>query len=172
LLRGPTDVVVDETSAGDPKLYVTDKEHDRIRVVSLATGLCPQPEVSRLECGNPSISPTECASLGCCFDSTHEDCLTQLNPDGRSSPPFEPLEVKTKLEQSEANPPISFVSGRSFRCCYPQLRDTQSLEVLESPQAMAFDSANGHLYVTQPRRHRVVRLTLSQGRCAAGSMLC
>jgi hypothetical protein len=171
LLRAPQDIVLNER---DGVLYIADREHSRIRVVDMsgASDLCPNLDASRLECGHEGMSPATCAAVGCCFDAQHPDCLTQFNQDGRTSPGFGPLDVVTKLEGKNMTPPISFVQGRSSRCCYPKLRRIDTLELLDAPQSIVLDLRHDALYVTQPKRHRVVRLILNQGRCAAGTMKC
>lgn len=47
-----------------------------------------------------------------------------------------------------------------------------TLEVLDAPQGLAWDPRERALYATQPKQHRVAKLVLNEGRCAAGEMRC
>eukprot|EP00439_Symbiodinium_sp_Y106_P020607 s1982_g2.t1 len=152
-LLDPAGLLLDTTANF---LYVADTGHGRLRFVDADPNLaCPSevgPPATLQFCGSQSISQVDCLSLGCCFDTV---CTSPPNFDGRMTPGFAPEDGG--MEQT---PPISFVSGGTERCCFPNIRD-----VLEAPQGLALDSTNRLLYVSQANSHRVVRIHLDQGRC-------
>lgn len=169
-LRAPQGLVIDGAT---DTLYVSDREHARIRAVDLTKAKCPNRFVSRHVCSEQGVSPQLCAKRGCCFDATHPDCLSQFNPDERlNGGGFEPEGALTKLDGSEQSPPISFVPSRSGRCCYPMVRNMSTFEVLDAPGGLVWDSRDNTLYVSQPKRHRVIRVMASASRCVLGSMIC
>eukprot|EP00746_Dinoflagellata_sp_MGD_P142704 gnl/MRDRNA2_/MRDRNA2_75637_c0_seq1.p1 gnl/MRDRNA2_/MRDRNA2_75637_c0~~gnl/MRDRNA2_/MRDRNA2_75637_c0_seq1.p1 ORF type:complete len:572 (-),score=58.20 gnl/MRDRNA2_/MRDRNA2_75637_c0_seq1:120-1835(-) len=96
-LRAPSGLVIDDAT---DTLYVSDKEHARIRAVDLPKAKCPNRFVSRNSCGAHSgVSPALCAKLGCCFDAMHPDCATPFNPDGRLNlAGFQSEDALTKLD--------------------------------------------------------------------------
>lgn len=168
-LLQPHGLVLDEAAG---TLMIADQDGARIRVTDLSQPLCPLPDASRLECSTEGITPATCAALGCCYDAEHVDCKTQESPDGRVLDPHHPETVLTEIDGKERNPPVSFVVGRSSRCCYPKLHDMKTLELLDSPRGFAWDHVERALYVSQPKNNRVVKLFLSQGRCLPGDIQC
>jgi len=165
-VRAPQDLALDESTN---TLYITDREHARIRAVDLSApgGQCPNRVLSRFECAFEGISQVDCENLGCCYDADHPDCKSPLNQDGRAAGYglFPPTGAYTKLEQALSSPEISFVASRSGRCCYPRSRDMTTLDLLDSPQGMVWDPRDKSLYVTQTKRHRVVKLLTTEARC-------
>lgn len=169
-LRAPSGLVIDDAT---DTLYVSDKEHARIRAVDLTKAKCPNRFVSRNACAHGGVSPQLCAKLGCCFDPTHPDCATPFNPDGRLNlQGFQSEEALTKLDGSEQSPAISFVQSRSSKCCYPMVRNMSTFEVLDAPGGLTWDARDSTLYVSQPKRHRVIRVVVSASRCVLGTMVC
>ncbi|OLQ15331.1 hypothetical protein AK812_SmicGene437 [Symbiodinium microadriaticum] len=138
-------------------LYVADTGHGRLRFVDADPNLaCPSevgPPATLQFCGSQSISQVDCLALGCCFDTV---CTSPPNFDGRMTPGFAPEDVLTKVEGIEQTPPISFVSGGTERCCFPNIRVMSTLDVLEAPRGLALDGTNRLLYVSQANSHRVV----------------
>jgi len=168
-LRSPQGIVLDEAGGN---IMIADRDGARIRVTDLSKPLCPLVHASRLECALEGITAATCIALGCCYDSEHPDCKSQKSPDGRVLNPHHPETVLTEIDGKERNPPVSFVDGRSNRCCYPKFHEMKTLELLDEPQGFAWDSASRELYVSQPKQHRVVKLHLDQGRCLSGAMQC
>eukprot|EP00747_Dinoflagellata_sp_TGD_P024784 gnl/TRDRNA2_/TRDRNA2_130794_c0_seq1.p1 gnl/TRDRNA2_/TRDRNA2_130794_c0~~gnl/TRDRNA2_/TRDRNA2_130794_c0_seq1.p1 ORF type:complete len:623 (+),score=70.34 gnl/TRDRNA2_/TRDRNA2_130794_c0_seq1:51-1919(+) len=175
-LNSPVGIELDNSGT----LFVADKGNSWIKSVDLTSGACPSHHASRQECAYAGASQATCTSLGCCFDPAHEDCANPINQDGRESPgPFTPEDVVTKVDGrldantgEERSRPISFVNSRSDRCCYPKYRHMTTLDVLDSPQGLAWDHRDGSLFVAQPKQHRVVKFLLSEGRCASGEIAC
>lgn len=168
-LYQPQGLVVDEAAG---TLMIADQDGARIRVVNFSEPLCPLLDASRLECGQEGITSATCVALGCCYDAAHVDCKSQESPDGRVLDPHHPETVLTEIDGKERKPPVSFVVGRSSRCCYPKFHDMKTLELLDAPRGFAWDHVERALYVTQPKLHRVVKLFLSQGRCLSGQIEC
>lgn len=168
LLRAPQGLALDDAAG---LLYVADRDNAQIRSAGLTLGQCPSLEASRLECATRSTSAADCEALGCCYDAAHPHCANPFAPDGRMEVPVGT--ILTKLQQREQEPPVTFVQASEQRCCYPKLVSMSTLDVLDDPAGIALDAREGGvLYVAQPRRNRVVRLLIEEGRCAANAAQC
>merc|ERR1711920_71305 len=104
-------------------------------------------------------------TMGCCWNPT---CLSVLNPDGRG-PTAQPEDVLTKADQAASDPPISFVRGGAGLCCFPNLRNIETLDMLGTPGGLAWDPRENALYATQIRAAKVVKMVVVDSQCAANA---